>query len=228
MSYLLKWDSMHIPDMKNNRLFSELFADAPTRTFKKRSVLFDSNSEIDGLYMMIEGSIKVTMHSGDEESELLLNNIGPGDPLPLPLYFGMQRPKVRYIADTNVTAVWRSREEVEAYFESRPEELRALIRLIFTVMYGRVNTLAHNSAEDKVLQRLIELSERWGDPDEDKFEIKTTQQELADSVGLSRESVNQMLNKLEEKGIVTTSRNRIFMSKEMARAEAVGRLKCAP
>lgn len=221
---------MRFANMKHNPfsgLFADLFDDAPTRTFKKRSVLFDSPVGLDGLYMVLEGHIKVIIVSGDDESEHVLNNIGPGDPLPLSLYFGMQKPQVRYVAESNITAAWRSREEVDAYFASHLEELYKLIQLICSVLYGRVNTLTRGSAEDKVLQRLIELTERWGDPNDDKFEMKTTQQELADSVGLSRESVNQMLNKFEERGIVTISRNRIFINKELVQSEATRRFKCS-
>lgn len=217
---------MLIPDTKKHNLFSQLFIDAETRTFKKRSVVFDSASEIDGLYMMLDGQIKVTLQSEDGDPEYTLNTVGLGDPLPLPLYFGMKTPRVKYIAETNVTTAWRPRGEVDEYFAAHPTELHSLIRLIFSVMYGRVNTLARGSAEEKVLQRLIELSERWAVPGEDRFEIKTTQQDLADSVGLSRESVNQMLNKLQDKGVLTNSRNRIFMSVTRATEEMTNLTRC--
>lgn len=205
--------------MKTNYDLSKLFAGQEPHNIKKKTVVCDSSMGVDGLYLISSGRMKVTVLSANGQDEYTLNTIGPGDPFPLPIYFNMQQPKLRYTAETNVKAAWRPRAEVDEYFHAHPVVMYQIMKLVLTVLYARINTLSRGSAEEKVLRRLIEFSVRFGDPCEDKFEITITQQELADSVGLSRESVNLMLNRLEEKSVLTTSRNKIYLSISRANAE---------
>jgi CRP-like cAMP-binding protein len=204
--------------MKNTYDFSELFEGQLVKNFRKKTVIWDAGDEVDGLYCLTSGRIKVSTVT-DEGLEYTVNTIGPGDPFPLPLYFAKPAPRIKYTAETAVKAAWLPRAEADAYLHAHPHVLYDIMGLDLTVLYARINTLSRGSAEVKVLKRIIELSERFGKENEDNFEITTTQQELADSVSLSRESVNLMLKKLADKGVLTMSRNKIYMSVSEAKSE---------
>ncbi len=204
--------------MKMSLNLDELFNGQPVRVFRKKTLISRSGQDIDGLFRIESGQIKVTACTEDGQ-EFTLNNLGPGDPFPLPLYFDVVKPTLRYTAETTLKATWQERAVIDKYLYAHPEVLYMIIRKILEVLYNRINTLSGGSADDRVLKRLIELSDRWATPGEDKFEITTTQQDIADSVCLSRESVNMVLKRLADKGVLTMGRNKIYMSIAKAKAE---------
>jgi CRP-like cAMP-binding protein len=197
---------------------TQLFKNQPGRVFRKREVISTTGQELDGLFWITSGRVKVSALTEDGQ-EYTLNTIGPGDPFPLPHYFAMPTPIITYTAETHVKTAWRPRAEVDEYFHAHPEVLYQIMRLVLTVLYARINTLSRGSAEEKVVKRLIELSQRFGKPGQDAYDISITQQELASSVSLSRESVNLVLKKLQSKGILTMGRNKICLSMHKAKAE---------
>ncbi|GAC1368951.1 MAG: hypothetical protein NVSMB39_0290 [Candidatus Saccharimonadales bacterium] len=216
--YLLELFHVRRLLMKKTYTLSQLFADAPIRSFRRKTVIFDEKNPADGLYRIISGRIKVSAVMDDGQI-LIMNTVGPGDPFPLPLYFLTPAPRIIYTAETNVTAHWSARPETDVYLHAHPEVLYELIGIALKILYTRINTLSRNTAEKKVIQLLIELSQRFGKPGENLFEITTTQQDMADSVNLSRESVNIILNKLAGKAVLKMSRNKIFMDISKAKAE---------
>ena len=204
--------------MKNTIILGEIFEGQEERIFAKKSVLFETGQKIDGLYLIRSGHVKVTAQN-DDGQRITFNSLGPGDLFPLPLYFGLEAPALSYRADGAVKASWRPREQIDEYLHTNPKMLYKIISKVLSVLYGRINILSGGSADERVIKLLIELSNRWGTPGEDKFEITTTQQQLADSVSLSRESVNMVLNRLADKGVVTMGRNKVYMSIARAKAE---------
>jgi CRP/FNR family transcriptional regulator, cyclic AMP receptor protein len=64
------------------------------------------------------------------------------------------------------------------------------------------------STAERVIHRLVELTERWGEPVEEGIRVRAhlTQEELASWAGASRESTARVLQSLRRAGIVATSR----------------------
>jgi CRP-like cAMP-binding protein len=63
----------------------------------------------------------------------------------------------------------------------------------------------------RVAHRLVEMAERYGEPDGDGIRIGLTisQRELAGWVGSSREAVNKALQQLERQGFIALERRQI-------------------
>jgi CRP-like cAMP-binding protein len=60
------------------------------------------------------------------------------------------------------------------------------------------------------------LAQRFGVHIDGSIELTITQQELADSVNLTRESISLMLNQLQDAGVVRLHRNKILVYIERA------------
>ncbi|MBT4092599.1 MAG: Crp/Fnr family transcriptional regulator, partial [Nitrospinaceae bacterium] len=61
----------------------------------------------------------------------------------------------------------------------------------------------------RLSKRIIDLSERYGQPDENgniKINMRLRQQDLADMVGATRESVNKMLKTYKQKTLIELQR----------------------
>lgn len=87
----------------------------------------------------------------------------------------------------------------------------ALLRLITDRLRDsdrkRVEFAAYDTTA-RVARRLVELAERFGEPDEQgvRITVSLSQDELAGWVGASREAVAKALRVLRERGFVTTGR----------------------
>jgi CRP/FNR family transcriptional regulator, cyclic AMP receptor protein len=73
---------------------------------------------------------------------------------------------------------------------------------------------AATSTAERVIHRLVELTERWGEPYEGGLRVRAhlTQEELASWAGASRESTARVLQSLRRAGIVATSRRTLVVN----------------
>lgn len=69
-------------------------------------------------------------------------------------------------------------------------------------------TFTATSTTERVLRRLVQLCERWGEPCEEGLRLRPrlTQEELASWAGSSRESTAKVLQSLRQAGIISTRR----------------------
>jgi hypothetical protein len=67
------------------------------------------------------------------------------------------------------------------------------------------------SPTNRVAALLLELAVRHGKPTSEGIEIRppATQQELASTVAISRESLTRVLRELRERGLISTGRRRV-------------------
>jgi CRP/FNR family transcriptional regulator, cyclic AMP receptor protein len=97
------------------------------------------------------------------------------------------------------------------YLTSRGTAAMVLIRLITHRLRDadrkRVEFAAFDTSA-RVARRLVELAERFGEPDENgvRITVALSQDELAGWVGASREAVAKALRVLRERGFLTTGR----------------------
>ena len=188
----------------------KLYEGAPTRLYRKNAIIFDTFDESRGLYYIVDGNVKLSVVSGTGRG-YTAHTLGPGDLLPLLGYFLGDRRPVLYTATTDVQMQWRWRKEVDEFCDQNPEALREIIRVVLDTMMSRVNTLSLHLSEQRVLLRIQELAKPSDQQADAKVALDITQQELADAVNLSRESVSGILNRLEEQQIVSLERNRLLV-----------------
>ena len=74
----------------------------------------------------------------------------------------------------------------------------------------RMEYLSHDSI-GRVARRLIELAERYGEPEDETItiDIQLTQEELAAWTGSSREATTKALHSFRSSGLIETHRRRI-------------------
>ena len=131
---------------------------------------------------------------------------------------------------------WLGQELNEVYAEAiedavvcsfSPEELRRLIDRFPGIGLNMVRYLserlaasererevmAFRSVEQRLAARLLELAERFGQPSDSGVAIDTrlTQQELADMIGTSRETLATTVSSLRERGLVEMQDQRVVI-----------------
>jgi CRP/FNR family transcriptional regulator, cyclic AMP receptor protein len=120
-----------------------------------------------------------------------------------------------------------SSEAFVAYLERTPGVALVLVRILNRRLRDadrkRIEFLAQDTV-GRVCSRLVELAERFGEPDEEgtHIDIAITQEDLAGWTGSSREAVIRALRTLRELGWIATRRRGVtLLDVEMLRRRAV-------
>jgi CRP-like cAMP-binding protein len=183
---------------------SRLVAVAQRRTYRRGQVVFHDEDPADALHLVISGhfAVRVTTPTGET---VLLAIIGAGDAFgELALVSDSRRgATVQAFSDGETMALHR--DAFEALRRARPQVDRSLA-VILAERLLRVNELlmeAHYvDAEVRVRRRLLELAAAFDGT------IPLTQEEIAQTAGTSRATVNRVLRDEEAAGAVELGRGR--------------------
>ena len=166
--------------------------------------IFHEGDPGDRLYVIVEGKIKLGRASGDGR-ENLLAILGPGEMFgELSLFDpGPRNAAGTAVADTVLLGV--GSDDLDEWLRGRPEVARHLLRALARRLRRTNEALADLVFSDvpgRVAKALLDLSERFGRPTDDGLRVAhdLTQEELAQLVGASRETVNKALADFVHRG----------------------------
>ena len=170
----------------------------------KGEVLFHEGDTEDRLYVVVAGKIKLG-RSGSAGRENLLAILGPGQ------MFGelsLFDPGPRSSTATAVTACeirTLEHDELMTWLTGHPEVAHGLLGQL-AARLRRANDvvadLVFSDVPGRVAKQLLELARRFGDKRDDGVHVHhdLTQEELAQLVGASRETVNKALADFAARG----------------------------
>jgi CRP/FNR family transcriptional regulator, cyclic AMP receptor protein len=198
---------------------SRLVAVAQRRAFRRGQVVFHDDDPADALHLVVRGhfAVRVTIPTGEA---VLLAVIGAGDAFgELALVSDSRRgATVQAFSDGETLALHR--DAFEALRRARPQVDRSLA-VILAERTRRLNELlmeAHYiDADVRVRRRLLELGEAFDGT------IPLTQEEIAQTAGTSRATVNRVLREEEAAGAVELGRGRTTITDAAALHERATR-----
>lgn len=171
---------------------------------RKGTVLFHEGDAGDRLYVIIEGKLKLGQAAPDGR-ETLLAVLGPGEMFgELSLFDpGPRTATVAALTDTTLMGLGHS--ALRAWLTGRPEVAAALLRSLAQRL-RRTNEqmadLVFSDVPGRVAKTLLDLGDKFGRqlPDGIHVTHDMTQEELAQLVGASRETVNKALADFAARG----------------------------
>jgi CRP-like cAMP-binding protein len=170
----------------------------------RSEVLFREGDKGDRLYVVTEGKIKMGRRSSDGR-ENLLAILGPGQMFGELSLFDPGPRSATVTAVTDCTMHSLSHDELLPWLDGRPEVARGLL----AQLAGRlrrandvVADLVFSDVPGRVAKALLDLSSRFGRVADDGVHVRhdLTQEELAQLVGASRETVNKALADFASRG----------------------------
>jgi CRP-like cAMP-binding protein len=181
-----------------------LVAVARRQTYRRGQVVFHDEDAADALHLVVEGhfAVRITLPTGES---VLLAIIGPGDAFgELALVSGGRRgATVQAFSDGETLSLHR--DAFEALRRARPQVDRSLAEILAERL-RRVNDLLKEAhyvdADVRVRRRLVELGEAFDGT------VPLTQEEIAQTAGTSRATVNRVLREEEAAGAVELGRGR--------------------
>ncbi len=181
-----------------------LLAQMLSTRLERGDVLFREGEQGDSLYVIGEGKVKLGRTSADGR-ENLIAILGPGEMFgELSLFDpGSRTMTATAVAETQLMGL--SNDSLTSLLSGRPEVSKALLAALAKRL-RRTNEhladLVFTDVPGRVAKALLDLAHRFGRPVEEGIMVAhdLTQEELAQLVGASRETVNKALADFATRG----------------------------
>lgn len=189
--------------------FDNFLQSYPIKTYQPGEIILHQNEKTQTAYIIRSGLIKT--YDINKEGEIKpLSYDGINEVFPIVCIFSLSEHTLYYFEaflETKVSIL--PQEDYIKFLQTNPKSLFSIhSQLInrYLDAQRRINSLSQLKAEEKILHGLDFLSRRFGRHSHStkvKFVIPISQQEMANFLGLTRETVSNTMNKIRKRGIVS-------------------------
>lgn len=172
--------------------------------FSRGDVIFNEGEPGDRLFIITSGKVKLGRRSPDGR-ENLLSVMGPSDMFGELSIFDPGPRTSGAVCVTDVRAYSMDRSALKDWIDQRPEIASQLLRVLARRLRRTNNNLADLIFTDvpgRVAKALLQLAQRFGTQEGGALRVThdLTQEEIAQLVGASRETVNKALADFAHRG----------------------------
>jgi CRP-like cAMP-binding protein len=184
---------------------------AAARSIAPGEVLFNEGDPCEGVFLVVDGSVKIFKTSPSGRQVTLAVETAPATVAEVPLFDGGPYPASVEAIDS-VVVLFIHKRDFRAVCLQHPQvplqalaifgrRLRALVAMIESVTFG--------SVRQRLARTLLELTERAGGK---PFSLPWTHQEIALDLGTVREVVSRNLNRFQADGLIRVSHREIIVA----------------
>lgn len=192
---------------------------------QKGQTLFEEGESGDRLFVILDGKVKLG-HSSPDGRESLMAVLGPGEMFGELSLFDPGKRAATATALTDASVLELSNEQLMPWLAGRPEVAAALLQALARRI-RRTNEamadLVFSDVPGRVAKALMDLGEKFGTVTPEGLLVThdMTQEEIAQLVGASRETVNKALADFTQRGWVRLeSRQVVILDVERLRRRA--------
>lgn len=173
-------------------------------SLRRGEILFEEGNPGDRLYIITEGKIKLG-HMSDDGRESLLAILGPGEIIGELTLFDPGPRSTTATAVSPVSMLSLEHRDLMEILDVNPDLAKHMLRALAQRLRRTNESLADLVFSDvpgRVAKALLDLSDRFGTPTDSGVHVPhdLTQEELAQLVGASRETVNKSLADFVSRG----------------------------
>ena len=177
--------------------------------------LFDEGDAGDRLYVILEGKIKLTRAAADGR-ENLLSVLGPGEMFGELSLFDPRPRTASAVAVTDARLAALAHESLRSWLTGRPDVAMHLLQALAQRLRRTNDVMADLVFTDvpgRVAKALLDLADRFGELQPEGLQVHhdLTQEELAQLVGASRETVNKALADFAARGWLQLSAKSVLI-----------------
>ncbi|ULN35949.1 Crp/Fnr family transcriptional regulator [Mycolicibacterium smegmatis] len=173
-------------------------------SFSRGHVVFTEGEPGETLYIITSGKVKIGRKSVDGR-ESLLTLMGPSDMFGELAIFDPGPRTSTVTALSDVQAVMMHRKVLRNWIADRPEIAEQLLRVLARRLRrtnDNLSDLIFTDVPGRVAKQLLHLAQRFGTREGNSLRVdhELTQEEIAQLVGSSRETVNKALSDFAQRG----------------------------
>ncbi|GGW95116.1 Crp/Fnr family transcriptional regulator [Alteromonas halophila] len=190
-----------------------LFNAVRLRTVKQGQTVHEKHDKADGLYGICEGRLRVVQHS-EGGREMLLTLLEPGNWFgEIAMFDDAPRTHTVYCEQDTVLAMI-PRARFQHLLSAKPALYPHFTRLLCSRVrsaFQFIDASASLSLREQLIRRLLMLLGSYGQilPDATPITLNLSQESLAQMLNSSRQTVNQMLQSLQDEGLIEVRYRRI-------------------
>lgn len=204
-------------------IINDFFLKYPVRSFKKGQILIYKDDQPNGVYRLEKGRVRQydITHNGDE---VVVNMHRPPTFFPMAWALNGSANNFFYEAATDIDVRIAPKNDVVEFLKANPD----LGMYLLGKLYAGIDDFSRHkfymmkgSAHSRTIMELIMCCKRYTSATsfEPYCTIQFTESELATMSGLTRETINREIKKLQEKGIVDVSHRKIIIKNKEALEE---------
>lgn len=188
----------------NEQQFAALASRASQASLRRGEVLFEEGEQGDRLFIVTEGKIKLG-HSSNDGRESLIAILGPGEIIGELTLFDPGPRSTTATAVSSATLLSLDHSDLSALLDQSPEAAKHMLRALAQRLRRTnesLSDLVFSDVPGRVAKALLDLAKRFGRPTDSGIHVghELTQEELAQLVGASRETVNKSLADFVSRG----------------------------
>jgi len=192
--------------------------------FKKGTIIYLLDEPSEHVYLLKEGTIKISRLGGDGQ-EIILDIIAPGEIFGEMALLGEDSRSTMAQAAENSLICSIGKGDFFSFFSAHNDlafKVLKLVGLKRVEIETRLEELAYCSVSERIASLLTRMAKRHGTKEGKGIKIRPrlTHRDIAFLVGASRETVTEQLNQMKAQGLIDTS----FMSITVRDPEALERL----
>jgi CRP/FNR family transcriptional regulator, cyclic AMP receptor protein len=175
-----------------------------TRSVDRGHVVFTEGDTGDRLFIVLDGKVKIS-RSATDGRENLLAVLGPGEMFGELSLFDPGARTATATAVTDSALASLDHDDLRPLLLAQPTvavQLLAALAQRLRRTNEAMADLVFSDVPGRVAKALLDLAERFGDPEQEGVRVRhdLTQEELAQLVGASRETVNKALSEFANRG----------------------------
>jgi CRP-like cAMP-binding protein len=185
--------------------------------FAKKRALHEGGDPGQSLHVVASGRVRVLRHGESAHRVVTLGYRGPGDLVGENCVVGGGNHEDDAIAHDAVEAVRVPVRTVARLLDGHPAFCRALLAVTTMrrlELETRLQTLLTRSVESRLAEFLVEAAEEYGIPESRGVlvGVKYTHQEIASSIGATRETVTVGLGELKRRELLLVEHRRLVLT----------------
>lgn len=190
------------------------------KSYKKGDVLCHEGEKSDTLFIINEGGVKISKLTKDGK-EQIVHIFTSGDFFgELSLFSNNETYNFDVYAISDLKICTLTKQNMNEILMSNPEISLKLLQVItkrLTQTENLAQNLATKDAEIRIAYMLLEFAEKYGVPTKDGLQVKLpiNREEMANYVGVTRETISRKLSIFEELDIISLKGNKILIIRQL-------------
>ena len=175
---------------------------AVEKKFATDEMLFWEGEPCIGIFLIIQGSVKIFRTSPSGREVMLSIETAPATVAELPLFDGGTYPASVRVVEP-VMALFINKNDFQQFCRQNPDvalKVLAVVGRRLRHLVGLVESMTFGSVTQRLARMLLETSRAAGS---DTFDLPATHQELASRLGTVREVVSRNLGRFRAQGLIS-------------------------